>query len=1197
MGKLCFSKAVKFFAFALLGAATAIAAIAVLSSPATAQVNPDGGGDSDDYPWDTDNLRYGSYTARTFGIPFHDYRRYATRQTGASYRAAGCGWYYDENGELRAVCWGSGWVGGSEHEPCQSGVADGFFQTVPGGRNDFPVLEITDLDRTESSAAFKGWGTSRSTGCDEFTAAQDRMVSTTASNGGYWLDDRGNLQQNASLPAHVRARPVSVTVGGWGNRGSGYRQTGSPGAYAYFAPSAYAPRVDIGTTLAMDSSAGRTSLDVPGTNWPGRTDAGGGVYWNSRHLGSSQHLSLPFAVGGSSGNVLCPAGWHPRGEDSRDLIGQNTGRTLTSLSGTAKVNQASQFWCRSDVRYQIGYKKQIHTVTCGASPRPACPSGVTLADDLFDAFGRVNCYYTFISLDTANRNTCQYYHPIPQCTDADTSTKREYTTTELATYTTGEKFPAKTDGTTECGEAAAATDPPADPPALAGFTANACVTASLVIYENRIAGSNAEPGVPLADRTLTTGTSLPPAWDLDVTSPHPRTASPPRDATAGTGDPDGCADGSESRADHSAAPAGAERAQNPAPAYASSSRTDSAAPPNDADGDIDYSGAAANMAHRYASKIAEHTCSVKLAEAEAELALLEEREAAFTQWLTDYKTAADSNAAAYGGYTKAATATSSGLSAIRFNDQETAKQTYADLLSARYASLSSALTAAKTAYDTATDRTTGSTRAAVIRTSSNSGCVSHYDREITRLKTLFASAETAALGTGASGISEEQNLIARTQLGVRLAIAVSDSSVPYSVPSLLGVLSRTETSTVCLDYGIPGNCWRAAPGQRCNGPFGACPGRESTTSTRYYTCPARSYSVSGAVSRTYKTTTRSASYSTTYTAAARSTESTSRTCPGWTAALTSGYSYAAYAAAYAYVMGTAGAASSLPSVQLTTAAAALRMLNRLALLGSYHPTHADRANLVAAASDDRDTAGSSLSVSVGSIPSGRSQDITDYQTAYKTAYDTVRTQAAGHMSGTAWESFDWRYETSTLAWGGYQEDPKSPPDGCDLINISADGTVTVEATRLDFETSSYGKGNTYGMRTDQQRTCKARRTRTPELLLMYAPAVISGTDTSKTSDSRLDTDTTATSQEFYYVDYQPLSTDERFKLYDEAEVFAVKVSLADRAPVLCYQPGEALVAHVGAKGIDAVNKAVFRGASGFAGGNKKHCYRHPSEVG
>lgn len=51
-------------------------------------------------------------------------------------------------------------------------------------------------------------------------------------------------------------------------------------------------------------------------------------------------------------------------------------------------------------------------------------------------------------------------------------------------------------------------------------------------------------------------------------------------------------------------------------------------------------------------------------------------------------------------------------------------------------------------------------------------------------------------------------------------------------------------------------------------------------------------------------------------------------------------------------------------------------------------------------------------------------------------------------------------------------------------------------------------------------------------------------------------------------------------------MFVVKVSLVDRAPVLCYQPGEALVVHVGAKGIEAVHKAVFSGASGFAGGNK-----------
>lgn len=60
--------------------------------------------------------------------------------------------------------------------------------------------------------------------------------------------------------------------------------------------------------------------------------------------------------------------------------------------------------------------------------------------------------------------------------------------------------------------------------------------------------------------------------------------------------------------------------------------------------------------------------------------------------------------------------------------------------------------AAKAAYNAATDRSTGNTRAAVIAAGSDSGCVARFDREIARLKTLFAGAETAAFGTGTSGI-------------------------------------------------------------------------------------------------------------------------------------------------------------------------------------------------------------------------------------------------------------------------------------------------------------------------------------------------------------------------------------------------------------------------------------------------------------
>ena len=710
-----------------------------------------------------------------------------------------------------------------------------------------------------------------------------------------------------------------------------------------------------------------------------------------------------------------------------------------------------------------------------------------------------------------------------------------------------------------------------------------------MIDENRIAGSDAVPGVAASDRTLAVATGRA-AWDLDVTSPHPLTASAPRDTTAGTGDPDGCADGSESRADHASAPGDAARKQSPAPSYAASDRDDDAAPPNDADGDIDYSGAVKNMAHRYASRVAENTCAAKLAEAEAELSLLELREDGFAQWLSDYKTAADTNASRYSSYTRTPQQSGSGLAILRFNDIEANKATYAALLATRYTNLSSALAAAKTAYDTATDRTAGSSRAAVITTSSDSGCAAHYDREIARLKTLFSSAETSATGNGAAGIKEEQNAVTQTRLVSPPAVSVTTTVNSYSVPDISAVESRRESRTVCLDEEVFGGCWRAAAdGETCmvNGvETSNCPGRTRVEVTVYYTCPGGSYTVSGTVSGRYKTSTRSSSFSATYTAAARG-ESTSSSCPNF--AVQSGGTYASGVAAY--VRGTPETASSLPSVASTAAPDTLRALGKASLLGSYYLSHADRANLEASAASDRNTAGGSLSVSVGSVPAGSPQEIEDFQTAYKTAYDTAFSQAEGHMSGTSWDSFDWRYHSPSLAWGNYQEDPATtysastatPRDGtgCDLIAVASEGTVSVEATRLDYETSSYGKGSVYSTRTDAQRTCKIRRTRTPELLLEYQPSRLSGTDTSKAAT-------------FWHVDYQPTPAAERFKLYDEAEVFAVKVFLADRAPVLCYQPGEALVAHVGAKGIDTVNKAVFRNPSGFAGGNKKHCYRHPS---
>ena len=168
MGKPSFSKFAKFFAFALLGAATAIAALAVLSSPAAAQ-NGGGGGFGTLKPWDTDNLAYGGYSARNFRVPFHEYGGYSA-----------------------FVFSGDAVFQGRAREACQSAVADAFFQAggSVGAKNDFPVL-----DKTAS-----GWGDltagTRSGGCGVFVANQHLAVerSSAVDGGGFYLDIAGNLQ-------------------------------------------------------------------------------------------------------------------------------------------------------------------------------------------------------------------------------------------------------------------------------------------------------------------------------------------------------------------------------------------------------------------------------------------------------------------------------------------------------------------------------------------------------------------------------------------------------------------------------------------------------------------------------------------------------------------------------------------------------------------------------------------------------------------------------------------------------------------------------------------------------------------------------------------------------------------------------------------------------------------------------------------
>ena len=103
MGKPCFSSAVKFFAFALLAAATTIAAIAVLSSSASART-PGGGSTPTLKEWDTDNLSrwvsssFGRAGARNYRIPYHNYRGSGYKETVPAKACAAYNVRYPPNG-------------------------------------------------------------------------------------------------------------------------------------------------------------------------------------------------------------------------------------------------------------------------------------------------------------------------------------------------------------------------------------------------------------------------------------------------------------------------------------------------------------------------------------------------------------------------------------------------------------------------------------------------------------------------------------------------------------------------------------------------------------------------------------------------------------------------------------------------------------------------------------------------------------------------------------------------------------------------------------------------------------------------------------------------------------------------------------------------------------------------------------------
>ena len=1251
MGFPAFAKIFRYGTLATVALAAAFFAVLWLTATPAAAKNFDGHGRPELV--DTDNLKYwaGGYTysAKSFGIP-----------------------YLEPNNR------------GSEAACGVAGVADAFFQRS-AIRNDMPVVDTskTEFALTTPSAAGA---------CTTFVQEQNRAQMEAGSNGGYYLDVEGKLGRG--LPLHFATDRVAGNdrVVSSNSSSNGFWVSNGRIHYTTQHRSTYADRVDleVGSDVQYAVVPGGTKFVIPATPVVKSARSGGSVRWvpdfsqvSGVTIGNAKALGWGYFQGGGHFGAYCPALLHPRGEDAVRRIGTGTGRTLSSLKLEANVQTANRFWCRSDKRYVISYETEIEPgVTCSSTDSaPPCPSRFELPANGEEAryYGRVNCYRTVLELKTTatsqtDRNSCAYIFPLPQCTKNGTKhrlnsaqiakhqiwavfpfasdgttacdtnpqctangAKRDMTDAELQAYRTarGASFVPASDGSTPCTAAVAAS-------ATADFTSDACVTAILEIYENRPKGFNAEPGVRADHRTITANAANP-AFDLDVAGAHPGTASPPRAAS----DRSGCADGSEARADHGTADSAARKNSTAEDAVTtdevdlpkSSSSINSQHPPhskNFGSPGTDYTGAVRNIAHRYASNVAENTCAAKLAEAEMVLSEMKARRLEFQRYIDLYESQLDSAIGVFSSYSAntqtgpSSGANSLGLKIRQYNAEETRRAGYVALRKGHLDDLKLALTDSESEYQTDSTQS-------VTALTSDSGCVAAYDTKISNLRKVQKDAETDFPTTVSSRaeISTVKNHLRNfnQQGGPNLNvgdITFTPATLPtLSRPSSPSWVAGTETSETSYFCNVPADesgfslnsdnkCTKTVTNThdvppKDNGkdadPRYTCP---SGYSSFWWTCrKTTSSTVPGTVrtkityswTETYRdpqTGTISGSYTdpTTQTATTPATTyrksvrysrifTGSRFCQRATGhgaynkicgAASHSVSGRTPALAKELVEGNKPAATSTPGFSPPSKPAVHANILSISLLGKYHPQHPDRANLKAASAADRDTAAANLgSLSAGNITTAatgatytpqniarvyvpttwgatgtpaatRRSDLetetNDYKTAYTRAYNTAYRAALADMGSTAtttaWNNFDWSYETSSLAWGGYLADEGQPARsrGCYLIDVAADGKVTVQTARMDYETRHYAVGETYSQLFSGERNCKVRRTRTPQLNLKYQPANPAGTDGGLAAG-------------YFHTDYQPNPADERFKLAAETEIFTVRAKVADSPPVFC----------------------------------------------
>ena len=1251
MGFPAFAKIFRYGILAAVALAAALVAVIALASPASAW--RDGGDHGHPELVDTDNLKYTgtvngrsyTYSAKSFGIPYLD----------------------RTNRGSEAACGGSG-------------VADAFFQRS-AIRNDMPVVDTskTEFALTTPSAAGA---------CTTFVQEQNRAQMEAGSNGGYYLDVEGRLRRG--LPPHFatdrlagndrRVSSNSSSNGFWVSNGRIH--------YTTQHRSTYADRVDLEVgsdvqyAVHADPPLDPASIKfvIPDPPVVKSASSGGSVRWvpdfsqvSGVNIRNAKALGWGYFQGGGHIGAYCPSLLHPRGEDAVRRIGTGTGRTLSSLKTEANVQTANRFWCRSDKRYVISYETEIEPgVTCSSTDSaPPCPSRFELPANGEEAryYGRVNCYRTVLELKTTatsqtDRNSCAYIFPLPQCTHNGAKTplnsvqiakhqigavfpfasdgttacdtnpqctangaKRDMTDAELQAYRTarGASFTPASDGSTPCTAAVAAS-------ATADFTSDACVTAILEIYENRPKGFNAEPGVRTDHRTITADTANP-AFDLDVAAAHPGTASPPRAAS----DHSGCADGSEGRADHGTAGSAARKNTAAEDAVTtdevdlpkSSSSINSQHPPhskNFGSPGTDYTGAVRNIAHRFASDVAENTCAAKKAEAELVLALGKARADMFSRaasgsdrggYAARYAADVESNRKLFSntsprGYKEKLEAVVVDASVHRGYWLSWFNTNKATLVS-RANSKKTAADDFKSALDTARANHKRATDAVALRSFSSGSCVAHWDAEIARIAGLFSSADSVfstAIATSKRAYHTSYDSYVKAIFSATTAAPTSSESVTRSNPFYVTAISITSyycnqgegerqgtrcqrpptTERVrqsytysprqgCIDFvnqaeGIT-SAQRARGIRQCQRLANSAIGYRYVNVTTTYpsTAAHRNYSRSAARTVTYKTT---GAYN-------GATNPVSSSCPirisiAWTSeenqpAWPRGGGCTPGKSQSVRYYEAVGASPALPSAPTRLAVASYPTVpaavpaHKAALLGKYDPANTARNNLNNTTASTRDTAavnlGTLTSATAGAVtktsfaasavtaPYGLTASRTsveteagDYKTAYTRAYNTAYSAALADMGSTAttttWNNFYWSYETSSLVWGGYLADEGQPTRsrGCYLIDVAADGKVTVQTARMDFETGSYAVGETYSFLFSGERNCKVRRTRTPQLNLKYQPDNPNGTDGGLATG-------------YFHTDYQPNTADERFKLQAETEIFTIRAKVADSPPVFC----------------------------------------------